>query len=67
MDKFLENIKSNPELGHAFEVMLYGMLGIFIVLFIVYLVIKLLNFAFPERKIIRRKINRATGEIISQE
>lgn len=54
-------------LSQAFEVMLFGMLGIFIVLFIIYLVIKLLNFAFPEKKVIYRKINKATGEVISEE
>lgn len=57
----------NPLLSQAFSLMLFGMGGIFIILFVIYLVVKLLNFAFPEKKAIHRKINRATGEVISMD
>lgn len=57
----------NPLLSQAFSLMLFGMGGIFIILFVIYLVVKLLNFAFPEKKVIHRKINRATGEVISMD
>lgn len=51
-------------LTQAFEVLLKGMVGIFFVLFIIYLVIKLLNYAFPESVVVHRKIDRATGKVI---
>lgn len=40
----------NANLMEALKVMLYGMCGIFSVLFIVYISIKVLIKAFPEKK-----------------
>lgn len=37
------------EFVKTLPIMLYGMLGIFMVIFIIFLVIKLMNWAFPNR------------------
>jgi Na+-transporting methylmalonyl-CoA/oxaloacetate decarboxylase gamma subunit len=40
----------NANLMEALKVMLYGMCGIFLVLFVIYISIKALIKAFPEKK-----------------
>lgn len=56
-----------PELTKALEITLIGMLGIFFVLGMIYLLIKLLIWAFPERKVVRRLVDKATGKVLKEE
>lgn len=56
----------DPILSEALRVMLFGMLGIFFVLAVIYLTIKLLNYAFPEKKVVHRKIDKATGKVLEE-
>lgn len=53
-------------LNQALNITLYGMLGIFFVLGLIYLLILFLIWAFPEKKRIRRIVSRTTGEIIEE-
>lgn len=52
---------------NALNLMLVGMLGIFFVMLLIFLLIKFLLWAFPEPKKILRKISKATGKVISEE
>ncbi len=51
----------------ALKIAATGLIGIFTAILVIYLVILLLAFAFPERKRIRRLISRRTGEVLSEE
>ena len=56
----MENIKQ------ALNISLMGMLGIFFVLGLIYLLILFLLWAFPEKKRVKRTILRSTGEVIEE-
>ena len=53
-------------LNQALNITLFGMLGIFFVLGLIYLLILLLVWAFPEKKRIKRVISRKTGEVLEE-
>lgn len=50
----------------ALNISLMGMLGIFFVLGLIYLLILFLLWAFPEKKRIKRVLSRATGEVVEE-
>lgn len=52
--------------NQALDITLYGMLGIFFVLGLIYLLILFLIWAFPEKKKVKRIISRKTGEVIEE-
>ncbi|NCC83269.1 MAG: hypothetical protein EOM03_03970 [Clostridia bacterium] len=54
------------KLGEALNIMLVGMMGIFLALGLIYVLILLLNKLFPEIKRVKRVISRKTGEVLSE-
>lgn len=54
------------KLGEALNIMLVGMMGIFLALGLIYVLILLLNILFPEIKRVKRVISRKTGEVLSE-
>lgn len=53
-------------INQALNITLFGMLGIFFVMGMIYLLILLLIWAFPEKKRLKRIISRKTGQVIEE-